>query len=177
MDLHRAPMLHFTHTMVVYSEDRTIRWACQKAHVHLAYQGTRGAYQSFLNLSLLLVDWENFSVVHASPTFCLLPQESFCDWVWLEEEKLRACLGHKKHESLHSGLCSCFKPDTVDVLLGDFSHSIPCLPVPPVPAYTCQTLTWEAYVYVSPKSLHPSKEKIDQLWLPLTSFVLHWLNR
>ncbi len=49
--------------------------------------GTCGTYQN-LNLSPSLEDWENFSVVHALPTFCLLSQELLCDWAWLEGESV-----------------------------------------------------------------------------------------
>lgn len=107
--------------------------------------GTCGAYRS-LNLSPSLEDWENLNIVHAPPTFCLLSQELLCDWVWLDRGKVGACPGHRKHKNLSLCWepCSCFSPDTLDLLHLDFSHSSPCLLCPPqlhIPAYTCQTLT------------------------------------
>lgn len=122
--------------------------------------GTCGAYQS-LNLSLSPEDWENFSIVHAPPTFCLLPQELLCDWAWLggESARMSGATGNMK-----ISVCAESRVRVSHPILLICCAVIPaialhvCLSPPHFhrPAYTCQTLTHTAYVYVSP---NPCKQK------------------
>lgn len=137
--------------------------------------GTCGACWS-LNLSLSLEDWENFSIVHAPPTFCLLSQELLCDWAWLHGGKVRACPGHRKHENLSLcwGPCSYFSPDTLDLLRCDFSHSYPCLPVPSTRTHTCLHMSNSDLGNICLCFPKPSQSNIKNkghFQLPLPSFI------
>lgn len=85
-----APMLHLTGRLaVVYMQRMELGGGMSESGRLSGILGTCGAYQS-LNLSLSLEDWENFSIVHAPLTFCLLSQELLCDWAWLAGES--ACM-------------------------------------------------------------------------------------
>lgn len=101
-------------------------WMSESGHLS-SILGTCWAYRS-LNLSPSPEDWENLNIVYAPPSFCLLSQELLCDWAWLDRGKVCAYPGHKKHKNLSLCWepCSCFSPDTLDLLHLDFRHSSPC---------------------------------------------------
>jgi len=64
--------------VVVYSEDGTARRLVRRP-MSFWHPGDMQGITKPLNLNFSLEDWENFSIIHAPPTLCLLPQELQCD--------------------------------------------------------------------------------------------------
>lgn len=125
---------------------RIERWGGMSESGRLAgILGTCGAYWS-LNLSLSLEDLENFSIVHALPTFCLLSQELLCDWAWLDGGKcvhVRAT-GNTKISVCAEGSVHFSHPILLICCAVISAIPLPVCLSPPhvhIPAYTCQTLT------------------------------------
>lgn len=87
-----------------------------------------------LNLSLSLENWENFSIVHAPLTLSAFSRVAL--WLSMARQgKLWACSGPQDTQK-YQFVCSCFSPDTLDLLRCVFSHSSPCLLVPSTQRYT-----------------------------------------
>lgn len=104
--------------------------ACQKADVHLASRGRAGHTKAWTWASHWRIEKTSASFTLRRLSVCFLKSCSVIERGW--KGKVRACPGHRKHENLSMCWepCSCFSPDTLDLLHGDFSHSSPCLPVP-----------------------------------------------
>lgn len=104
--------------------------ACQKADVHLASWGRAGHTKAWTWASRWRIEKTSASFTLWRLSVCFLKSCSVIEHGW--KGKVCACPGHRKHKNLSLCWepCSCFSPDTLDLLRSDFSHSSPCLPVP-----------------------------------------------
>lgn len=160
------------HLVVVYSEDETVR-VCQKVEVGLAFLGCIWHTKAWTWASHWRIEKTLASFTLHWHSVCFLKSCPVIEPGW--RGKVCACLGHKKQEnlSLRRELCSCFSPDTSDLLPGDFSHRFPSsLP------YTCLhiKLCLRKHMLMFPLNFSLYTKNIDQFCLSLTSFVYNQLN-